>query len=78
MTLPSEDRKTGRRSSRARALHGEPCVLPVVPALRINIEDEGTLLYQFERLADGQRPYVDFHLGYTPGVYYIHSWLQSV
>jgi hypothetical protein len=44
----------------------------------INIEDEGTLLYQFERLADGQRAYTDFHLGYTPGVYYIHSTLQGM
>ena len=44
----------------------------------INLDDEGALLYKFERMADGQRPYVDFHLGYTPGVYYVHSTLQRL
>ncbi len=43
----------------------------------INLEDEGTLLYQFERMAEGQRPYEDFHAGYTPGVYLVHSFLQG-
>jgi len=43
----------------------------------INLPDEGTLLYKFERMADGQRLYADFHAGYTPGVFYVHSFLQE-
>jgi len=43
----------------------------------INLPDEGTLLYKFERMADGQRLYADFHAGYTPGVFYVHSVLQG-
>lgn len=43
----------------------------------INLPDEGTLLYKFERMADGQRLYADYHGGYTPGVFYVHSFLQK-
>lgn len=39
----------------------------------INLHDEGTLLYQIERVADGQVPYTDFHIGYTPAVYRAHA-----
>jgi hypothetical protein len=43
----------------------------------INLPDEGTLLYKFERMADGEHLYADFHAGYTPGVFYVHSFLQE-
>ena len=46
-------------------------------AYGINLPDEGTLLYKFERMADGQRLYADFHAGYTPGVFFVHSFLQE-
>ncbi len=44
----------------------------------MNFEDEGTLLYQFDRIAGGQEPYRDLHVGYTLGVYYVHSFLQGL
>lgn len=42
----------------------------------INLHDEGTLLYQIERVADGQVPYTEFHIGYTPAVYQVHATLM--
>ncbi len=44
----------------------------------INFEDEGTLLYQIERTADGQIPYLDFHIGYTPAIYHVHALMMRL
>lgn len=44
----------------------------------INFADEGALLSQMSRLADGEVPWVDFHIGYTPGVYYSHAFLMRL
>lgn len=41
----------------------------------INLEDEGTVVSQMARFADGQDLYTDFHIGYTPGVYWVHGLL---
>ena len=43
----------------------------------INLHDEGTLLYQSERVADGETLYLDFHAGYTPAIYHLHAWTMN-
>ncbi len=43
-----------------------------------NVADEGAVIEQIERLADGERIYHDFHIGYTPGFYYLHALMMRV
>ena len=42
-----------------------------------NREDEGTLLIQIWRWSTGEIPYRDFHMGYTPGVHFLHKTLMQ-
>ena len=44
----------------------------------INLEDEGALVSQMSRFADGDRLYEDFHIGYTPGVYLLHGAIMKL
>jgi hypothetical protein len=41
----------------------------------LNVDDEGTLLYQIYRVYSGQALYVDFHAGYTPGIFHWNAGL---
>ncbi|MDG2307465.1 MAG: hypothetical protein P8R42_22990 [Candidatus Binatia bacterium] len=40
-----------------------------------DLVDEGTQLVQIERVAAGERPYLDFETGYTPGYFALEAWL---
>lgn len=44
----------------------------------LNLDDEGTLLYQIYRTAVGHALYQDFHAGYTPGVYVLNAFLWQI
>lgn len=53
-------------------------VLALLWPLRLygfDLVDEGTQLAQLERAAAGDRPYLDFETGYTPGYFALGAWL---
>jgi hypothetical protein len=39
----------------------------------LELADEGVLLAQFDRVAHGQVPYRDFHVGYGPASFWLHA-----
>lgn len=39
------------------------------------MEDEGVLYYQYLRTHQGQLPYRDYFMGYSPLAYYLHAWI---
>ncbi|MCK6556440.1 glycosyltransferase family 39 protein [Candidatus Binatia bacterium] len=44
----------------------------------LNVGEEGGTVYLIDRTLHGQRPYIDFISGYTPGFFYWHALLLDV
>jgi hypothetical protein len=44
-----------------------------VSVFKINLLDEGFLLYGSIQISDGKLPYQDFFIPYTPGFFYLHA-----
>lgn len=74
--MPLDDKRVGFALLTAAVLY-----FGLLAPYGLNLDDEGTILYQIYRTYLGQVLYVDFHAGYTPGLFYWNAalfWLFGV
>lgn len=74
-------RSNGQGSNRAALGVATPCLVfaavlayfGLFVGYGLNLDDEGVLLAQYLRTYNGEVPVLDFHIGYTPGGYYLNA-----
>lgn len=69
VSLPADFAGARRRASALAVFVAALAYLLLLVPYGFQLEDEGTILSWFDRVLAGQRPYVDFHTGYTPGFF---------